>query len=249
MKNLISITGHLERPKVKRLALRAKKFLEQHGKKCTVSGIAGKGFNSKKAELVIAIGGDGTLLRVVRELKKAKPVLGIAAGRKSVLMQVKEKKLEKAMEKIAKGSFKVEKRARLQALVDGKKMPLALNEAMAANKESAAIARFKLKVNGKSRGEIMADGLIISTPTGSTGHAFSAGGKRLRHGSKKIAVVASNSLGRSFKPLYLDEKSKVEVTIPKTGEKHLVIVDGRVRKRLWKKLVVEKGKIAEIIRL
>jgi len=246
VKNLISIIGHLERGKVKRLALRAKRLLEKAGKECTVSSL--KTFKAGKAELVIAVGGDGTLLRAVRELKGKKPVLGIAAGRKSMLMQVKEKGLEQAMEKVAKGAFKVEERARLQAIVDGKKMPLALNEVMAVNKDSAAIAGFELKAKGKSK-EIMADALIIATPTGSTGHAYSAGGKRLRHGSKKIAVVASNSLGRSFKPLYLGEKSRIEVKIPKTGERHLAVVDGRIRKSLGKKLVVEKGEAAQIIRI
>ncbi len=245
---MIAITGHFERPKVKRLAEKAEKLLHDLGVECTAADIRKKEFNSQKVETVIAVGGDGTLLRVVRELKKEKPVLGVAAGRHSFLMNVKEKSLEKALKKVALGKCRVEERMRLQAVADGKKMPPALNEAMVVNRESAALARFLLKVNGRKKGLIEADGLIIATPTGSTGHAYSAGGKRLGIGGKKLAVVPSNPLHRKAKPFYVKSGSKIVVEGFDKGEEFEAIVDGRVRKVVKKRLSVGRGRHALIIK-
>jgi NAD+ kinase len=244
---MIAVTGHFERSEVKRTALKAKKLLEGFGAKCVFAGIEKKPFNFTKAEAVVAVGGDGTLLRVVREMKKQKPVLGIAAGSLGALMQVKGKGLGKAMQKLAKGKFKVEKRARLSVFCDGKKMPPALNEAMLVNRESGSIACFKLSIGKKSR-DIKADGIIIATPTGSTGHAFSAGAKKLSHKSKRLAVAASNPLQRGFKPVYPKDGSSIRLSGFEKGQSLELVIDGRIRKRAMKSVLAKKGAPALMIK-
>jgi NAD+ kinase len=247
--SLILVTGHFERPKVKRLAKKAEKLLHNFGAGCLASDIREREFNSPVIKAVIAVGGDGTLLKVVREMKSQTPVVGIAAGTKCRLMAIKENSLEKALKKIALGKYSVEKRMRLQANIAGKKMPPALNEAMVVNRESGSLARLFLKVNNRGKGLVEADSLIIATPTGSTGHSFSAGGKRLKPGSGKIAVVAGNSLNRGFNPLYLGKNSRIVVSGIGKRKHYEVVGDGRVRKALKGKLAVKKGKDALFLRI
>ena len=246
---MISITGHFERPKVRRIAQRIEKLLKKEGVESKLSDIARKGFNSKKVELVVAVGGDGTLLRVVRELKAEKPVLGIAAGKRSALMQVKQRDLIKAVKAVAAGKFGVEKRTRLQTIADGKKLPLALNEAMLVNKKSGSIIDYCLKVDGKVLEKCSADGCIVSTPTGSTGHSYSAGGKKIAVGSKKIILVPVNTLGRTGKPAYVGKDSKIVFDSLNKRHQLEVVIDGQPRFGVEKKLVVKKGKDALFVKL
>jgi len=241
---LIVVTGHFERPQVKKIAQKAKKLLHNLGADCTVSSIRGKRFKNKAAKTIVAIGGDGTLLRVMRGLKYARPVLGIAAGTRCALMQVKPEHMETALKKIVRGTARTEKRMRLASKADGKRLPNALNEVMLVNRESGGLTRFLLKVNGRKKGIVEADGLIISTPTGSTGHSYSAGGKRISIGSNVIAIVPSNHVNRSMQPLYVMGNSIIELSGFKKREKYQVVLDGRHRRNVSKRLVVKRGKDA-----
>ncbi|MDP2974048.1 MAG: NAD(+)/NADH kinase [Candidatus Diapherotrites archaeon] len=246
---MISITGHFERPKVKRLAAEAKIILQSLGSECTAADIKKKKFNAKNVSLVIAVGGDGTLLRTVRELGEQKPILGIAAGEQCALMQIKPAQLRKALRKIVEGKYKVQGRMRLQAIADGKKLPLALNEAMLLNKKSGAIINYRLVVNGKRIYCARADGCIVATPTGSSGHAFSAGGKRLSAGSSKIAIVPSNPLNRAVKAVYAKGNSRIALSGLNSKQGCEVVLDGQPRFAVKKKLLVERGKDALFVRI
>ncbi|MBN2066842.1 MAG: NAD(+)/NADH kinase [Candidatus Diapherotrites archaeon] len=245
----VSITGHFERPKVRGIAKRAEAILKKLGKECKASDIKAKKFNSKDAELVLAVGGDGTLLRVVRELKREIPVLGIAAGEKCALMQAKQKQLPEKLKKIAEGKFKVEKRLRLEARADGKKIGLALNEAMLVNKKSGSIISYCLKVNGKRQYYCRADACIVSTATGSTGHAFSAGGKRMKAGSSSIAIVPSNALNRAEKAVYRAGSSIIVLDGFCAKQEHEAVLDGQPRFPVKKRLLARRGRDALFLKV
>ncbi len=246
---MIAITGHFERPKVKRIAKKAEARLQKLGAKAVAADIKKKKFNGKKIRLVIAVGGDGTLLRVVRELRARKAVVGIAAGEQSALMQIKQEHLQRALQRIAKGKYSIQKRLRLQALAGRKPLQEALNEVMLVNSKSGAIINYCLYVNGKRRYCCRADACIVATPTGSTGHAYSAGGKRLPAGCKKIAVVPSNPLNRAAKPLYLKGGSKIALLGFDEKQGHEVVVDGQPRFRVKKRLLVSVGKEALFLKI
>jgi len=239
---LISITGHMERPKVRRLAEKAGHALNGFGAACEISDIERKKFNSAKAKLIIAVGGDGTLLRAAREQRGNAPIVGIAAGEKSALMRIKPEKMDACLKKIALGKFKIEKRMRLQAIADGKKLPPALNEVMLVNRKSSGIINFCLRANGKKVYCKKADGCIVATPTGSTGHAYSAGGKKLTEKSGKIAVVPSNPLYREAKPVYFPAGTAIALDGFGALQEYEVVLDGQPRFAVGKRLVVRKGR-------
>jgi NAD+ kinase len=246
---LISITGHFERQKVKRIAEKAKRILQLLGARCIAADIKKKKFNAKNVSLVIAVGGDGTLLRTVRELREQKPVAGIAAGEQCALMQIKPAQMRKALQKIVEGKYAVQKRLRLQASADGKKLPPALNEVMLLNKKSGAIIDYCLRVNGKKIYYCRADGCIVATPTGSSGHAFSAGGKKLPAGSSKIAIVPSNPLNRAVKAICVNGNSKIVLSGFNEKQGYEVVLDGQPRFAVKKMLLVKRGKDALFVRI
>lgn len=246
---MISITGHFERQKVKRLAEKAKRILQLLGAQCIAAGIKEKRFNAKNVSLVIAVGGDGTLLRTVRELREQKPILGIAAGEQCALMQIKPAQMRKALQKIVEGKYAVQKRLRLQAIAGGKKLPLALNEVMLLNKKSGAIIDYCLQVNGKRIYCARADGCIVATPAGSSGHAFSAGGKKLPTGSSKIAVVPSNPLNRTVKAIYVNANSRIVLNGFNSKQGCEVVLDGQPRFAVKKRVLIKRGKDALFLKI
>ena len=246
---MISITGHFERQKVKRIAEKAKRILQALGAECIAADIKKKRFNAKNVSLVIAVGGDGTLLRTVREMKTQKPVAGIAAGEQCALMQIKPAQLRKALRKIVEEKYKMQGRMRLQAIADGKKLPPALNEVMLLNKKSGAIINYCLRVNGKIAQSARADGCIVATSTGSSGHAFSAGGKKLPAGSNRIAVVPSNPLNRAVKAVYVKESSRIALSGFNEKQGCEVVLDGQPRFAVKKMLLVKRGKDALFVRI
>ena len=87
---MIAVTGHFERPKVKKIAKKFASYLDRIGIGTELFPVSSTKLNRKKFSLICVVGGDGSLLRVMRELKSEIPVLGIAAGRRSYLMQVKK---------------------------------------------------------------------------------------------------------------------------------------------------------------
>ncbi len=244
LSNRILVTGHFERPAVKKLAAKAKGILHE---KCKCVDIRKKAFGKAQHKAAVVLGGDGTLLRTVRKTKGRIPVLGIAAGSRNALMHVKPEKMEKTLHRLSDNRFSVEERLRLQAIVDGSPLPEALNEVLVVNKKSGDLAVFKLKA-GQRLINVEADGVIFATPTGSSGHAFSAAGKRLAIGSNKLSVVPSNPLNRKMKPFYLEPKAKIRAYGFEKGE-YVAVIDGKIRKKIGKELRIRRGENALFVKL
>jgi NAD+ kinase len=131
--------------------------------------------STKKPDLVLSLGGDGTLLTVVRGLKRQVPVLGLNLGGRGILNELELKDLPIAVEKLKSGDYHLERRIRLRTKTDGRILPDALNEVYLARPHHNVTPSFSLRFLDRTMSSRM-DGLIISTPTGSTGYSYSAGG-------------------------------------------------------------------------
>ncbi|MDP6670804.1 MAG: NAD(+)/NADH kinase [archaeon] len=244
---MIAVTGHFERAKVKTISSKFFSALKTQGLEIKKVGISSKKLKRSGFEIICVVGGDGSLLRVARSVDKT-PLLGVAAGTRCCLMQVKEKSIEKAAKKIAKKSYSVEKKARLAGKVSGKKLPLALNELLVAPKKSGSLINLEARF-GKRNEKFSCDALIVATPTGSTGHAYSAGGKKIRKDEKKFVVVPSNPLNREGKAFAVGQGTKIYVKNLDKSQALEVVVDGKERFQLKGKLLIEKGKPAELLKL
>ena len=245
---MIAITGHFERGKVRATAEKLFSMLRANGTEAAMLDISSRRLRLRKFDFVCVVGGDGSLLRAARELRHGTALLGIAAGKRGYLMQVKPEQLGKAAEQIAAGKYCIEERARLKGIADGKHLPLALNELLVVPRRSGSLIEC-LVVAGEKRERISCDGLIVATSTGSSGHAYSAGGMKLEEGGGKFIVVPSNPLNRQGKPFTVPGKKRVIVKCLEAGSHVEVVVDGRERFRLKEKLIVESGRPALLIKV
>ncbi|WP_288881311.1 NAD kinase, partial [uncultured Bacteroides sp.] len=152
------------------------------------------------ADMVISIGGDGTFLKAASRVgKKNIPILGINTGRLGFLADISPEEMENTFEEIYNNHYKVEERSVLQLKCDDEllmKFPYALNEIAVLKRDSSSMISIHAAINGAPLTTYQADGLVISTPTGSTAYSLSVGGPVIVPHSKTIAItpVAPHSL-------------------------------------------------------
>ena len=132
-------------------------------------------------DLMITIGGDGTLLRSITFVRDLGiPIIGINTGRLGFLATLNQELLNVELKKILKGEFKIEERSLLEVRVnnndDFSDFNFALNEVSVGRKNTTSMIEIKTTLNGEYLNTYWADGLIVSTPTGSTGYSLSCGG-------------------------------------------------------------------------
>lgn len=135
----------------------------------------------KDTECILVLGGDGTMLQAAREnLKTDIPMIGINMGTKGYLTEIEVGSLEEALDCLLKGEYHIESRMMLNGVIHkaGCEMPpmCALNEISITRKGSLAVIHYNVYVNGKLLKVYSGDGIMVSTPTGSTGYNLSAGG-------------------------------------------------------------------------
>ena len=169
----------------------------------------------KKADLLVAIGGDGTMLNCSRVYGyKGIPILGINLGRLGFLTDINPMKLTSSLLKVLKGEYKKDKRSFLEASVQGKKNKyLALNEVVVHSGSIAQLIEFDLYINDSFVYRQKADGLIISSPTGSTAYSLSGGGPIVH--PELCAFVLTPMLPQSLttSPLVVSDHSEVKIIL------------------------------------
>jgi len=166
------------------------------------------------ADLAIAIGGDGTLLGVARSLFGTDiPVLGVNLGTLGFLTDVAAKDIEKMVNAVQAGQFDIERRIMLESRIDGtNESCLAVNDAVLRT-DSGRMIEYDVIVDGAPVFTLRADGLVVTTPTGSTAYALSANGPILHPSLPVIAVVPLLPHSLSARPITLSSASRVELVM------------------------------------
>jgi NAD+ kinase len=181
-----------------------------------------------RTDFIITIGGDGTILRACLTLPKPEPpILGINMGVRGFLTEVEPKNASSAIDKILKGEYKIEKCAKLSAVVDGKAIPDALNDVVIAGREPSKVVYIQIYKAEKPVLQCEADGLIVSTQTGSTGYSLSAGGSVLDPEVDAIVLTPICSL-TVFRSIVMPANCKVKIEATRLKEM-VVLVDGNFR--------------------
>ncbi|MBS1837801.1 MAG: NAD(+)/NADH kinase [Actinobacteria bacterium] len=190
---------------------------------------------ARGADLVVSLGGDGTMLRAVElAVTEDVPVLGVNLGQLGYLTQVEPTGVRMALKRFLAGSYSIEERMRLDAHVDGPDGPRlagALNEVVVEKSEMGHTVRLEVHLDGRPFTSYVADGLILSTPTGSTAYAFSVRGPIVdpRHQAVLMAPVAAHML--FDRSIVLRPDCEVLVRVD-GGRAAGVSVDGRPLQRL-----------------
>ncbi|MCH8995587.1 MAG: NAD(+)/NADH kinase [Nitrososphaerota archaeon] len=175
----------------------AKKFLSKKIEVFTIAPVSVTGakkvesieeLKNKKLDLVITIGGDGTTLRTFRHLQDETPVLGInVGGNRGILSEITIDEIDKAIKQIIAGKIFLDKRTRVVASCGGEEFPPALNEIYINRKNLTKTIEIEIKFQNDTVKQKM-DGVIVSTPSGSTGHSLSLGGPIL-HESLDVLII------------------------------------------------------------
>lgn len=173
----------------------------------------------------IVVGGDGTILKAARFFSKfSVPVFGINMGRLGFLAQTSEENLENSLEKIFAGKFKIEDRLMLKASPGEL---CALNDIVIKGDNFSRTARLYVSINSKPVCNYIADGLIISTPTGSTAYNISAGGPILEPGMQAFIIVPICPHTLNSRPLVVPAGEKIEIVSADGNKKLNVSADGQ----------------------
>lgn len=187
----------------------------------------------KDSDFMICVGGDGTFLKTARQAYiYHKPVLGINKGTVGFLAEVEPKDIEKAVKRLAEGQFQIQPRMVLgvEVIRQGEKVfeDIAINDAVVSRMALSRILRLKVALDDKYVDSFPGDGIIISTPTGSTGYSLSAGGPIVQPDMRLMVIspICPHILySRSF--IASDSKT-VQISIDDSGETNaMVTVDGQ----------------------
>jgi len=191
-------------------------------------------------DIILAVGDDNVMLRTFRELgKKEIPVLGIASMQ-SFLAQSDANNFQKHLELINKRKYNLFKRSRIVAKADSKTYS-ALNDIGIFSSKSASLARYDLSINNERVWKDNADGLIVSTPTGSTGYSYSAHGPIILDEPKVLSITPISSIEKKS-PIIIPNDSKILVNNI-LASNPIVIMDGNIRVPLNKDEVeIEKSR-------
>ncbi len=177
----------------------------------------------ERCDLAIVVGGDGTILNAVRSLSQADvPLLGINVGRLGFLADISPDNLEDALSEILAGSYHEEQRFLLEMQVyrDNKLIfeGDAFNDVVVHIRDVARMIEFETRINDEFVNHQRADGIVVSTPTGSTAYALSAGGPILHATLDAITLVPISPHTLSSRPLVVNDEAQIDILICNTKE-------------------------------
>ncbi|TQD23436.1 NAD(+)/NADH kinase [Methanolobus vulcani] len=180
----------------------------------------------KGVQLIISIGGDGTVLRNISKMKDPLPVLGINLGTLGFLVDVPPEDAIKDIADVLKG-FSYTERSRLSVHLNGKRLQDATNEIVLITARPAKILTFRISVDDSEIEDMRADGIVVATPTGSTAYAMSAGGPIVDPRVDASIIVPIAPFKLSARPWIVPGHSsiKVEMTIPE--KEAALVIDGQ----------------------
>ncbi len=184
-----------------------------------------------KTDFIITIGGDGTILRTCLALPKPEPpILAVNMGVRGFLTEVEPKDVDNAVAKVLRGEYSIEKCDKLATTATGGLLPDALNDVVVSAGEPSKILYTQIIKDGQPILKCEADGIIVSTQTGSTGYSLSAGGPVLDPGIDAIVVTPICSL-TVFRSMVFPPNSKITIETIRPKDM-LVLIDGNYRRLL-----------------
>ncbi len=179
---------------------------------------------NKNADIVVTVGGDGTILRALEVVEK--PIFAINSGGMGFLAEVESKYAVEGLKKVIAGNYNVEERAKLKTTVDNKRLPDAANEVTVQTARIAKIIYLQLFVEGELIETLGADGVIIATPTGSTSYALSAGGPILDPAVKAMVIAPLAPFKLSARPWIVPLEKKVGIKLLPKSKESKIVIDG-----------------------
>lgn len=244
-----------------------KKYLEGHGKKCIVAESAGKPASDaigrefmssvpEDSDCCIVLGGDGTMLEAARSLAFLDiPIIGVNLGTMGYLAEVEKSNIDEALSRLISGEYEIEDRMMLHGSINGKE-DYALNDIVISRASAIQAINYNIYVDDLLLCSYHADGIIISTPTGSTGYNMSAGGPIVEPSGNMILLtpICPHTLNSRSMVLSADKSITIELTdgSRKRDNKVVAAFDGSgvIDMNVGDRIEINKsGKKTKILRL
>lgn len=193
---------------------------------------------TKDADVVIVLGGDRGLLHYFHQMvSESPPVLGIyESDSTGFLAQVETKNLDIAINRLKSGDYSVDEVTRIGVKVDDKEVEPVLNDVAIFPSKSATLMEYELKINGEYVWHDNSDGVIISTPIGSTAYSMSAGGPMILPKANVFVVVSVSSVDVTRRPLVVPDNTQIEIDDIASRYHCEVILDGGKRVKIRNRL-------------
>jgi NAD+ kinase len=181
------------------------------------------------ADMIIAIGGDGTMLHAAQiTFKMKKPVLGINCGKLGFMASIQQEKIDQSLDAIKRGEYKIDERFMLEASINGGETYYALNEFLFTKKDTTSLVTIMASYDDQFINCYWSDGLIVASPTGSTAYNLSTGGPIVMPGTPVMLLTPINPHTLTTRPLVLPSDKKLTIKVEESIEHILFSNDGRV---------------------
>lgn len=210
------------------------KLIQAHGKISLKYNTFKTNKDLVDVDMLVVVGGDGTFLRSIVYVKDSNiPILGLNVGRLGFLANVQKDKIKQAVKAIINKEYKIIERSLLQVhtipkMKDCSEFNIALNEITIVRKNSTAMITVKTYLDNEFLTTYWADGLIIATPTGSTGYSLSCGGPVISPKSKNIILTPIAPHNLNARPLVIPDETKIKLKITGREKQALLSLDSRI---------------------
>lgn len=187
-----------------------------------------------KIDFLFSIGGDGTLLRSITFVKDSQiPILGINTGRLGFLTSLQKESLNEGLNKFFQNEYKLVQRSLLSIKISYsidsiQEFPYALNEVTINRKNTTSMLNIETQINEEYLTSYWSDGLIIATPTGSTGYSLSSGGPILTPKTKAFVLNPIAPHNINVRPLIVPQEAVIKLRVDGRGSDHLLSLDSRI---------------------
>jgi len=185
-------------------------------------------------DILLSIGGDGTILRAATLVRRSGiPILGINAGRLGFLASVQKENIGAFLQLVIDRKYTISKRTLLSLNISPKNKDIqdinfAMNEISVSRKDTTSMITIETYLNGEFLNSYWADGLIIATPTGSTGYSLSCGGPILTPDVKSLVITPIAPHNLNARPLVIPDKTEIRLKVTGREEQYLVSLDSRI---------------------
>lgn len=189
---------------------------------------------SDSFDFLFSVGGDGTMLRSVTFIRDLNiPVLGINSGRLGFLATVQKKEIKEAIHLLLDGEYSIQERTLLQIRTEPEvdyfsEINFALNEVTIARRNTTSMIGIETYLNGEYLTNYWADGLIIATPTGSTGYSLSCNGPVILPGAANLIITPIAPHNLNARPIVIPEDTKIQLEVSAREKDFLISLDSRI---------------------
>ncbi len=187
----------------------------------------------KNADILLSIGGDGTLLDTITLVRDSGiPILGVNLGRLGFLSSVSKDEILPALDEVLKGNYNLDQRTLLKLITKENlfgNLNYALNELSITKTETISLALIDVFVNEKHLNTYRADGLLIATPTGSTAYSLSCFGPIITPGSENFVITPIASHNLTVRPIVIPDKDTIKIKVGGRNKNYIIGLDSRLK--------------------